>query len=112
MKNETITIDGEAFQVVTTKEPLNPYVFDCAGRTLDNIYRNPSDTKKHIWNAWRTWAINNNPQLHKDGTGYITKFGVDSGNCMTFTISGLYRHTDGNLYGIHITAWNNYLYRL
>ena len=80
---KTKEINGVEFKVVCPKTRTSHLgiarYFKCLD--LDNCYTRPSVIKKSIFIGWKAWASD------VEGLNY---FGIQSYNCMIFTLSGLY----------------------
>ena len=78
---KTKEINGEVFTVVVPREKMNheSMYFNCL--SLESCYGRPSDAKRSIYESWVRWT--------SDVEG-LSRFGIQSYNCMMFTLSGLY----------------------
>lgn len=77
-------------------------IYNNNGRMLDDCYNKCSNAKKDIFNGWNTWFVNN--------LDTCCCFGVQSYNCMMFTLGCKYADINNNISGIiHITPNNNLL---
>lgn len=68
------------------------------GRTVDDCYNRPSEFKKMVERDWYNWLA---------GADNVGCMGVESYNCMMFTLTAHYTAKDGSTYLIYITRDHN-----
>lgn len=92
---KTKEINGEVFTVIVPKEKMNHESMYFMSLSLDSCYERPSDIKRSIYESWLRWSY--------DVEG-LTYFGIQSYNCMMFTLSGLYYDIkEDKYYHLYIT---------
>lgn len=81
MERRTKEINGEVFTVIVPKEKVTRERILFSAHSLDYCYERPSDAKRQIYTKWMKWFF--------DVEG-LSQFGIESYNCMMFTLTGLY----------------------
>ena len=99
-----VEIGGVDFDIVKNKyyDYSEKAIYNNNGRGLSDCYIKCSIAKKKIFDEWKTWFISN--------LNTCCCFGVQSYNCMIFTLGCKYADINKNISGIiSITPCNNTL---
>ena len=78
---KTKEINGKVFTVITPRKKLDHNSMIFHALNLNSCYDRPSEAKRYIYDRWMRWCL--------DVEG-LSWFGIQSYNCMMFTLSGLY----------------------
>lgn len=103
---KTIEIEGKIFELcgVVDSERAVKRIMGNSGRTVADCYERPSEVKKSIERDWRRWFADSPALRH---------MGVESYNCMMFTLTGVYRiEMMDEEYLLYITPAHNRAYRI
>lgn len=104
MKRQTLTINGETFELFKSK--LNETESFTNGAAYDAIYEaygRPSYSKVSIWHEWCEWCYT----LNKNGIPCTLEIGSHS--CHQFSIYGKIKF-GGHVYDLWITKCHNRAY--
>ena len=104
MKRQTLTINGQTFELFKSKS--NETESFTNGAAYDEIYEaygRPSYTKVQVWNEWCGWCYS---CIEK---GIPCTLGIASHNCMQFSIVGKIQY-GGHVYRLWITREHNRAY--
>lgn len=71
--------------------------------TIEEAYKSPSSTKRHIWSDWVSW-------LYSIEGAVITNYYIPSRNSHIFTIAFRFKKDGYEYYG-YITPCHNYIVR-
>lgn len=104
MKRQTITINGETFELFKSESSESePIIRGAVYDEIYDVYDRPSQFKVNVWRAWCDWCFELNASDNP------CTLSICSHNCMQFSISGKVLF-DGKLYSLWITRDHNRAY--